>query len=88
MKTKSSVDRPYLSVGGGFYISNMNFKNCPNCKTKGSIRKILWGMPDPDNPDDPDKYIVGGCVLTGFDPTHECIKCGWQRMPKGFESVV
>ncbi len=45
-------------------------------------------MPDLDNPDDPDKYIVGGCLVTGFDPTHECIKCGWQRMPKGFESVV
>ena len=63
----------------------MNPKNCPKCKTKGSIRKILWGMPDPDNPDDSDKYIVGGCLVTGFDPTHECIKCGWQRMPKRFE---
>ena len=60
----------------------MNFKNCPKCKTKGSIRQILWGMPDFENMPDPNKYLIGGCVVTGFDPTHECIKCGWQRMPE------
>ena len=44
-------------------------------------------MPDFENMPDPNKYLIGGCVLTGFDPTHECIKCGWQRMPKGFDVV-
>ena len=74
--------RSDIAVGGGFYISNVNLKNCPSCKTKGSIRQILWGMPDFENMPDPNKYLIGGCVLTGFDPTHECIKCGWQKMPK------
>ena len=43
------------------------------------MRMILWGMPAEEP--DPDKYVVGGCCLspTGVDPTHECIKCGWQR---------
>ena len=56
----------------------MNFKNCPNCKAKGSIRQILWGMPE--FPVDESKYSIGGCCVSpdGNDPTHECIKCGWQ----------
>ena len=55
----------------------MNLKNCPSCKTKGSIRQIIWGMPDEEP--DPNKYVIGGCLVSDNDPTHECIKCGWQR---------
>ena len=67
------------SVGGRIYISSMNLKNCPSCKAKGSIRKIIWGMPE--FPVDESKYSIGGCCVSpdGNDPTHECIKCGWQR---------
>ena len=80
--------RSDIFVGGRIYISNVNLKNCPKCKTKRSIRQILWGMPDFENMPDPNKYLIGGCVLTGFDPTHECIKCGWQRMPKDHENFL
>ena len=60
----------------------MNLKNCPKCKTKGSIRQILYGMPDFDNLPDPKKYLMAGCIVTGNDPTHQCLICGWQRFPK------
>ena len=55
----------------------MNLKDCPKCKAEGSIREILWGMPE--FPVDESKYVIGGCVVSDFDPTHECIECGGQR---------
>lgn len=57
----------------------MNLKNCPSCKAKGSIRQIIWGMPE--FPVDESKYSIGGCCVSpdGNDPTHKCIKCGWRR---------
>ena len=66
-------------VGGRVYLIHMNLKNCPQCKAKGTIRAILYGMPDLENMPDPNKYSIGGCVISGNDPTHECIECGWQR---------
>ena len=68
-----------ILVGGRIYISNVTLKNCPNCKSKGSIRQIIWGMPE--FPVDESKYSIGGCCVSpdGNDPTHECIKCGWER---------
>lgn len=35
----------------------------------------------PDGPVDENKYLLGGCCISpdGIDPTHECIKCGWQK---------
>ena len=40
------------------------------------MREIVYGMPGPDF--DFDKYIVGGCCVTGVDPRHGCKKCGWR----------
>ena len=57
----------------------MKLKNCPECKGEGTIREIIWGMPA--GPVDESKYVTGGCCVSpdGNDPTHECIKCGWQK---------
>ena len=57
----------------------MKLKNCPECKGEGTIREIIWGMPD--GPVDESKYVLGGCCISpdGIDPTHECIECGWQN---------
>jgi hypothetical protein len=65
----------------------MNRKKCPQCKAENSIRKIIYGLPD--GPLDESKYLIGGCIVSDNDPTHECIKCGWQRIvikedPLGF----
>ena len=52
--------------------------SCPGCGASGSVREIVYGMPGSDF--DFDKYIVGGCCVTGMDPKHGCIACDW----KGF----
>jgi hypothetical protein len=51
---------------------------CPDCAAVGSIRKILYGMPDPDNFDF-EKFAVGGCCFNGdgTDPDFACRVCGW-----------
>lgn len=49
---------------------------CPGCGALGSIREIVYGMPDPDFKFD--KYIVGGCCVTDNDPTHGCLECDWR----------
>ena len=68
-------------VSARSYLLDMKFSvlavtDCPNCLTKGSLRKILWGMPDGE-PDDT-KYVLGGCCITGDDPDFACINCDWQ----------
>lgn len=65
----------------------MEINNCPDCKSEGTVREIIWGMPA--GPVDESKYVVGGfCVSPdGNDPTHECIKCGWQNKKAPQEST-
>ena len=57
----------------------MDINKCPQCKSDGTVREIIWGMPD--GPVDESKYLLGGCCISpdGIDPTHECIECGWQN---------
>ena len=51
-------------------------KSCPLCKSKTSLRKIVYGYPD--GPVDDEKYAIGGCCISDNDPTVKCIKCGWK----------
>jgi hypothetical protein len=37
---------------------------CPECGQVGTLRKILYGMPDPETFDF-EKYAVGGCCMNG-----------------------
>jgi hypothetical protein len=53
---------------------------CPSCGEVGGLKRILYGMPDEDFKYD--KYIVGGCIVTGSDPQIGCIHCGWEGEPK------
>ena len=57
----------------------MEINNCPDCNGEGTVREIIWGMPA--GPVDESKYVTGGCCVSpdGNDPSHECIKCGWQK---------
>ncbi len=54
-------------------IMDINARKCPYC---GSIElwKYLYGEPTYDY--DRDKYVLGGCEITGNQPTHKCKKCG------------
>ena len=51
---------------------------CPGCVEEGTLRKILYGMPDPETFDF-EKYEVGGCVMNGdgSDPDIACRECDW-----------
>ena len=51
---------------------------CPGCEEEGTLRKILYGMPDPETFDF-EKYAVGGCYFNGdgTDPDIACRECDW-----------
>ena len=44
----------------------------------GTLRKILYGMPDPETFNF-EKYAVGGCCMNGdgSDPDISCRACDW-----------
>ena len=52
---------------------------CPECGQVGTLRKILYGMPDPETFDF-EKYAVGGCCMNGdgSDPDVACKACSWR----------
>jgi len=54
---------------------------CPECEQIGTLRKILYGMPDPEFFAF-EKYAVGGCCISadGSDPDVRCKDCGWSGL--------
>ena len=32
----------------------------------------------PDGPVDEERYAIGGCCVSDYDPTLKCIECGWK----------
>ena len=48
---------------------------CPQCGVPKTLRKVIYGLLDQEP--DPNKYIAGGCCLSGSDPEVVCINCGW-----------
>lgn len=52
---------------------------CPQCGAIGTMRQILYGMPDPEVFDF-EKYAVGGCCINGdgSDPDIQCRSCEWE----------
>lgn len=57
---------------------SINLLVCPGCEEEGTLRKILYGMPDPEVFDF-EKYAVGGCCFNGdgSDPDIACRECDW-----------
>ena len=58
---------------------------CPECSEIGMLRKIVYGMPDPESFDF-EKYAVGGCCINGdgSDPDISCRACDWS----GFRELL
>jgi hypothetical protein len=52
---------------------------CPGCEQVGSLKEILYGMPDPDIFDF-EKFAVGGCCGSpgGINPDVRCRQCEWE----------
>ena len=59
---------------------------CPSCQEIGALRKIIYGMPDPET-FDLEKYAVGGCCVEGdgSDPDVQCNSCGWSGFRDAME---
>ena len=80
-------------VSGEFYGGVMTTKRrkringlvCPGCSEIGTLRKIIYGMPDPESFDF-EKYAVGGCCVNsdGSDPDISCRACDWS----GFRELL
>ena len=51
---------------------------CPGCNQRGSIRKIIYGLPS--EPIDPEKYISGGCCIDTNSPEIQCVSCNWSGL--------
>ncbi len=76
-------------VSGEFYGGVMTTKRrkrisglvCPGCSETGTLRKIIYGMPDPESFDF-EKYAVGGCCMNGdgSDPDIRCRECDWEGL--------
>ena len=77
----------WLFVSPPFYSLCMTTKRhrrsikrliCPSCQQIGTLRTILYGMPDPETFDF-EKYAVGGCCVSpdGIDPDVNCRACDW-----------
>jgi hypothetical protein len=62
----------------------IKFLACPACQQIGTLRKIIYGMPDPESFDF-EKYAVGGCCIhgDGLDPDVQCRNCEWEGLLKG-----
>jgi len=58
--------------------------SCPRCGSKGSLKRILYGMPGLDF--DHYKFISGGCVVTMHDPDIGCSNCDWCGFRKDLEA--
>ncbi|CAN2189980.1 hypothetical protein MCERE85_00503 [Candidatus Nanopelagicaceae bacterium] len=54
---------------------------CPECGKVGTLRKIIYGMPDLERFDF-QKYAVGGCCISGdgSDPDVQCEACQWSGL--------
>jgi hypothetical protein len=54
---------------------------CPRCSEIGTLRNIVYGLPDPETFDF-EKYAVGGCCMNGdgTDPDVSCRACDWSGL--------
>lgn len=80
-KTKYDVkpeDNIPQKIYGVPFFDNKNTKKCPYCNST-ELWKYLYGEPTHDY--DKDKYVLGGCEITGNQPTYKCKKCGKDIYP-------
>jgi hypothetical protein len=58
---------------------------CPNCGSS-RVARIMYGYPPPsrelEKEMDEERLVLGGCIVTGEDPTHYCNSCGHHWIEK------
>lgn len=65
------------SVTPSAYLGDMAKLACPECGSTEVI-PIVYGMPDWDLhlASERGEVAIGGCIVIGDDPTHQCRACG------------
>ena len=60
---------------------SIKLMTCPECGQIGTLRRIIYGMLDPEHFDF-EKYAVGGCCMNGdgSDPDVSCKECDWEGL--------
>src|ERR1700675_1315666 len=50
---------------------------CPRCGVVATMVPIVFGFPSPETFEAADRgeVAIGGCLVTGEDPTHRCSAC-------------
>ena len=81
LENESKILVSHLLYGRGMSKSRrraLKMLICPECGQIGTLRKIIYGMPDPEFFDF-EKYAVGGCCVEwdGSDPDIQCKACEW-----------
>lgn len=66
-------------------VKRMRAFVCPECGGIGTLRMIIYGMPDPAEFEF-DKHAIGGCCVRedGKEPNIACRACGWLGFPSLF----
>jgi hypothetical protein len=59
---------------------------CPGCGTVGTLKKIIYGMPNSDF--NFDRYISGGCVIFDEMPEIGCLGCEWQGLERALDRQI
>lgn len=51
---------------------------CPRCGSVATLLPIAYGYPSPEMFEAARRgeIVLGGCVIRGADPTHQCTACG------------
>jgi len=77
-----------LSVGRAIvnetpYFASRKPRRCPACRSSNVLR-IVYGYPDFDLFQDAEagRVALGGCVLTGADPSWRCMDCDTRVFPQ------
>jgi hypothetical protein len=62
---------------------------CPSCRQIGTLRVIVYGMPDPELFDF-EKYSIGGCCISGdgLDPDVQCKQCEWEGFRTYLQTIT
>jgi DNA-directed RNA polymerase subunit RPC12/RpoP len=82
VKNESDVfvgDEMPQRVYGVPFFDKKDSKKCPYCNST-ELWEYLYGEPAYDY--DRDKYVLGGCEITGNQPIYKCKKCGKDIYPR------
>lgn len=72
------MERAVINEPTPYFVSEEP-RRCPRCESP-KIASIIWGLvlltPEEREELASGKIILGGCIVTGYDPSWRCAECG------------